>query len=145
MRVVVDTNIVVSALMNPSTAPRQVLRMCLNSEIKPLIGSALFAEYTDVMAREVLFKDCPVSRYDRDILLDALFSVSEWVKVHFLWRPNLRDEADNHLIELAVAGGAEVIISANKRDFNFGQLIFPNLKIRTAQEFIDERKQLWPR
>jgi putative PIN family toxin of toxin-antitoxin system len=145
MRVVVDTNIIVSALMNPSNAPRQVLRMCLNRELEPLVGSALFTEYRDVMARDELFRNCPVERNDRDALLDALFSVAEWVKVHFLWRPNLRDEADNHLIELAVAGGAEVIISANKRDLNFGELLFPNLKVRTAGEFLDERSQPWPR
>jgi putative PIN family toxin of toxin-antitoxin system len=145
MRVVIDTNIIVSALMNPSNAPRQVLRMCLNREIKPLIGSALFTEYRDVMARDVLFRNCPVSRNDRDELLDALFSVAEWVRIHFLWRPNLRDEADNHLIELAIAGGAAVIVSANKRDLNFGELLFPGLKVQTAGEFLNERSQPWPR
>jgi putative PIN family toxin of toxin-antitoxin system len=145
MRVVVDTNIVVSALMNPSNAPRQVLRMCLNREIKPLIASALFAEYRDVLAREDLFRNCPVGRDDRDALLDALCSVAEWVNIHFLWRPNLRDEADNHLIELAVAGGAEVIVSANKRDLNFGELLFPGLRIQTAGEFLDDRSKPWPR
>jgi predicted nucleic acid-binding protein len=87
----------------------------------------------------------PVPRNDRDGLLDALFSVAEWVTIHFLWRPNLRDEADNHLIELAVAGGAAVIVSANKRDLNFGELLFPGLKIQTAGEFLDERSQPWPR
>jgi putative PIN family toxin of toxin-antitoxin system len=145
MRVVIDTNIVVSALMNPSNAPRHVLRMCLNQELKPLIGSVLFAEYNDVMARDELFRKCPVSRSDRDALLDALFRVAEWVKVHFLWRPNLGDEADNHLTELAVSGGAAVIISANKHDLVFGELLFPNLKIQTAGEFLDARSQPWPR
>jgi putative PIN family toxin of toxin-antitoxin system len=145
MRVVIDTNIIVSALMNPSNAPRHVLRMCLNREITPLIGSALFMEYRDVMARDSLFETCPVQRNDRDALLDALFSVAEWVKIHFLWRPNLRDEADNHLIELAIAGGAEVIVSANKRDLAFGELLFPGLKVQTAGEFLDERSQPWPR
>jgi uncharacterized protein len=145
MRVVVDTNILVSALMNPLNAPRQVLKMCLNREIKPLIGSALFTEYRDVMARDGLFRNCPVASQDRAVLLDALCSCAEWVKVHFLWRPNLRDEADNHLIELAVAGGAQAIISANKRDLNLGELLFPGLKVQTAGEFLEDRSQPWPR
>jgi putative PIN family toxin of toxin-antitoxin system len=145
MRVVVDTNIIVSALMNPLNAPRQVVRMCLTREIKPLVASALFTEYRDVMARDELFRNCPVQRGDRDTLLDALFSVAEWVNIHFLWRPNLRDEADNHLIELAVAGGADVIVSANKRDLNFGELLFPGLRIQTAGEFLDERSKPWRR
>jgi hypothetical protein len=45
------------------------------------------------------------------------------------------------VIELAVAGGAEVIISANKRDLNFGELLFPNLRVQTAGEFLNERSQ----
>jgi putative PIN family toxin of toxin-antitoxin system len=145
MRVVIDTNIIVSALMNPSNAPRQIVRMCLNREIRPLIGSALYTEYRDVIARDDLFQNCLVLSDDRDAFLDALFSVAEWVKVHFLWRPNLRDESDNHLIELAVAGGAEAIISANKRDLNFGELLFPGIRVRTAGEFLEERSQAWPR
>ncbi len=145
MRVVIDTNIIVSALMNPLNDPRQVLAMCLNREIKPLVGSALFTEYRDVIARDDLFRGCSILRDEREDLLDALFSVSEWVKIHFLWRPNLRDESDNHLIELAVAGGAQVIVSANKRDLNFGELLFPSISVRTAGEFLAERSQLWPR
>jgi predicted nucleic acid-binding protein len=57
----------------------------------------------------------------------------------------LRDEADNHLIELAVNGGAEMIISANKPDLNSDELLFPGLKVQTAGEFLHERSQLWPR
>jgi len=38
-------------------------------------------------------------------------------RIYFLWRPNLRDEADNHLVELAVAGGAQAVVTRNKRDF----------------------------
>ena len=48
----------------------------------------------------------PLTASERRALFDALLSVSEWIKVYYLWRPNLPDEGDNHLIELAVAGGA---------------------------------------
>jgi len=145
MRVVVDTNVLVSALMSPDTAPRQVLKLCLTKEIVPLMGAALFAEYRDVASRERLFEGCAVGQGDREALLDALFSVCEWISVHFLWRPNLRDEGDNHLIELAIAGGAAVVVSANKRDLAFGELLFPQLRIRTAGEFLNERRAAWPR
>ena len=57
--------------------------------------------------------------------------------------PNLRDESDNHLIELAVAAGAETIITANKRDFADSELLFPALRIETAGEFLDQRKTIW--
>jgi predicted nucleic acid-binding protein len=46
-----------------------------------------------------------------------------------LWRPNLPDEADNHLIELALAGNADTIVTTNTKDLAHGELRFPGLKI----------------
>jgi len=43
-----------------------------------------------------------------------------WTEVFFLWRPNLRDEADNCIIETAVAGGARMIVTRNVRDLRSG-------------------------
>jgi uncharacterized protein len=77
VRVVVDTILIFSDLVIPSSALCQVLRLCLGLKIKPLIGSALFIEYRDVMARDELFKNCPVLPSDRDALLNAPFSVAE--------------------------------------------------------------------
>lgn len=65
-------------------------------------------------------------------------SVCRWVKVYYLWRPNLLDEADNHLIELAIAGNASVIVTRNIRDFQQSQLQFPQLKIRTPEQTVGE-------
>ena len=57
-----------------------------------------------------LFTKAPISARDRAVLLDAVLSVCQWVNITFLWWPNLPDESDNHLIELAVAGNAEWIV-----------------------------------
>jgi len=66
-------------------------------------------------------------------------SVSDWVSVYYLWRPNLRDEGHNHLIELAMASGATTIITANKKDIAHGGLLFPELRIFTASEYLKDR------
>jgi hypothetical protein len=58
----------------------------------------------------------PLPLKEREQLLEAFVSVCEWVPVFFLWRPNLPDEGDNHLIELGVAGMAESIVTQNVRD-----------------------------
>ncbi|CAN7595261.1 putative toxin-antitoxin system toxin component, PIN family [Neorhizobium sp. LjRoot104] len=141
MKVVIDTNIFVSAIMNAEGAPRQVVRLCLLEQITPLMANALFSEYEDVCHRDDLFGRAPLSAEERTELLDAFLSCCQWVPIYFLWRPNLRDEADNHVMELAVGGGAEVIITANKRGFAQAELAFPKLKIFTAGEFLTWRKK----
>ena len=59
-------------------------------------------------------------------------------RIFYNWRPNLRDEADNHLIELAIAGNAETIVTRNIRDFTGMDLSFPDLQIITPEDFIKE-------
>lgn len=81
---------------------------------------------------------CPLPRVDVEALLAALMSVSQWVQVYYLWRPNLRDEGDNHLIELAIAGNAEAIITQNVKDFQRAELIFPQLSILSPKALIME-------
>jgi putative PIN family toxin of toxin-antitoxin system len=136
--VVVDTNVFISAVMAANGASRQVIRLCLQGKLRPLMGNALFSEYEDVCARDELFEPRLISRNDRDILLDAFLASCNWVPIYFLWRPNLRDEADNHVVELAVAGGAEAIITANKRDFRNAELSFPNIEICNPIEFLQK-------
>jgi len=140
-RVVIDTNIFVSALLNADGAPRAVLRLALTREIMPVFGNALFAEYEDVLGREALFAKSPLNSTERSALFEGLLCVSEWVRIYYLWRPNLADEADNHVLELAVAAGAAAIITANKRDFARADLLFPGVRIVSASEFLDWRRQ----
>jgi len=58
------------------------------------------------------------------------------VRIAFLWRPDLPDEADNHLIELAVAGGASAVVTNNVRDLRQGELVFPGIRILTPARFL---------
>ena len=78
----------------------------------------------------------PLNEEERIVLLESFLSVCEWVKVYYLWRPNLPDEADNHLIELALAGGAHTIVTNNFRDVSRGELTFPSLNIFTPSQFL---------
>ena len=63
-------------------------------------------------------------------------SVSEWIFIYYIWRPNLQDEADNHLIELAVAGNADIIATHNIRDLQNSELMFPDLQILKPQDVL---------
>lgn len=138
MIVVVDTNVFIFSVMNANGVSRQIIRLCLQGQLKPLMGNALFSEYEDVCARNALFEERLISREDRNTLVDAFLASCTWVPIYFLWRPNLRDEADNHVMELAIAGGAEMIITANKKDFRNAELSFPNIEICNPIEFLNK-------
>lgn len=78
----------------------------------------------------------PLSAKERQSLFEAFLSVADWIKVYFLWRPNLPDEADNHLIELALAGSAGTIVTNNLKDLEHGELRFPGLTIQSPSQFL---------
>jgi len=136
-----DTNVFIAAMLSPSGENRDTLRACLDGRAHPLMGTALFHEYEDVMNRSDPIGKSPLRPRDRQTLFEAFLSVCEWVKVYFLWRPNLPDEGDNHLVELAIAGGADTIVTNNVRDVRRGELSFPNLQILTPAEFLKTRKK----
>ena len=138
MRIVVDTNVFVAAVSSPDGASREVLRCCLQGRYEPIMGQALLTEYESVLSRTEPFLRSPLSRGERDALWAAIASRCHWVRVYYLWRPNLPDEADNHVVELAVAGGAEAIVTHNTRDFERTELHFPGLRVVTPGELIAE-------
>ena len=133
----VDTNVLVSAVLSPDGAAREVLRGCLTGHARPRLSNALFLEYEDVLAREELFAASSISSKDRVALLEAVLCVCEWVNISFRWRPNLPDESDNHLIELAVAGNAESIITGNTMDIVAGELVFDLIRIVTPANWLE--------
>lgn len=138
--IVLDTSVYAAALLGPKGASREVLRGCLEKRYQPLMGAALFTEYESLHAREALFRRGILTKAERQALLDAFFSVCQWVNVYYAWRPNLPDESDNHLIELAVAGNAEAIVTHNIKDFRRSELRFPSLKIVTPANWLKEEK-----
>ena len=142
MKVVVDTNVMVAALLGKEAATaRQVIELGLQDKITPLMADALFNEYLDVISRDDVMQKCPFDGDECMEFLSAFLACCQWCKIYFGWRPNLQDEGDNHLIELAIAGGAKYIITANVRDFKNGELLFDGLNIVTPQQFIKEA--LW--
>lgn len=102
------------------------------------MSTALFLEYESVRGRGALFERSRLNAEEREDLLDVFLAQCLWVPIYFGWRPNLPDEGDNHLIELAVAGNAEVIVTRNIRDFEAGELIFPNIRCASPEHILKE-------
>lgn len=134
--IVIDTSVLINALLGPAGPARELMRCCLLGHYKPLISNALFLEYEDVTNRSHILELCPLTPDELRELLNAYYSVCEWVPIYYLWRPNLPDEGDNFLIELAVAGNAYCVVTNNVRDIKTSELIFPGLHIMTPEQFL---------
>lgn len=92
-----------------------LLRLALSGHLQPLFGNALWSEYQDVLGRPVWG--------------DTTTSVE---------RQQVLSEADNHLIELALAGGAMAIVTHNLRDLRHGELHLGNLRVMTPAQCVEE-------
>jgi len=101
-----------------------------------LVSNALFLEYEDVSKREKILKLCPLTKHEIRELLNAFYKTCRWAPIYFLWRPNIKDEGDNFLIELALAGNASCIITNNIRGLKNAELTFPDLRIETPEQFL---------
>jgi len=134
--IVIDINVFVAGLRSETGASREVLRLSLKGRFQPLFGNALWLEYQDLLGRPV-WGDA-TSPDERIQVLAALARQGRWITVYYGWRPNLPDEADNHLIELALAGNAGAIVTHNVRDVQRSELLFDKLRILTPAECLEE-------
>ena len=137
MIVVVDTNVFVGACLG-SRASSKIIAACLRKKLSPMMGTALLMEYEDILGREEIFLHSSLDKSERAELLDIFLSTCQWVRIYFGWRPNLPDEGDNHLIELAVAGGATRIVTRNLRDLQSKELRFDGLRAVTPEQLLQE-------
>ncbi|MFN3320761.1 MAG: putative toxin-antitoxin system toxin component, PIN family [Allorhizobium sp.] len=139
IRIVADTNVLVSACIGRGPASK-VIEACLIGQLTPMLSLALYLEYEDVLNRTAPFLQARLNMFERNEMLDAMLSRSTLVEVSYRWRPNLRDEADNHLMDLAVAANARYLVTSNVRDFVGGELRFDQVNIIEPAKLIEELK-----
>jgi putative PIN family toxin of toxin-antitoxin system len=138
VKIVVDTNVFIGAILSSQLLNRELIRRCLLGEYQPIMSNALYLEYESAIEREEIIVKCQLDRSKVNELLDGFLSVSKWVYIYYSWRPNLRDEGDNHVIELAIAGNAQIIATNNLKDFRGSELTFPQLQILNPHQIIPE-------
>jgi putative PIN family toxin of toxin-antitoxin system len=116
-RVVLDTNVIVAGVSSKQGASYQLLKEIPAQSFTLLVSVPLFVEYEATLKREEICKLHGLSHQDVDVLLEVWAKVCEPVSLNFLWRPQLRDPGDEMVLETAVNGSAQAIVTFNIADF----------------------------
>lgn len=114
---VLDTDVLVAAFRSERGASRQLLIAALDERFVLLASTAMWLEYEAVMTRPSQLAAMQLSATEVRDALAALATVAEQVLIHFLWRPVLTDAEDEHVLDLAMNGRADMLVTFNQGDF----------------------------
>jgi putative PIN family toxin of toxin-antitoxin system len=137
---VLDTDVVVAAMRSPTGASAAILRFVRDGGAELLLSVPLALEYEAICSRAGHRLAAGLSERQTATFVNTVIALAAPVTIHFLWRPQLRDPNDEMVLETAVNGQADAIVTFNIRDFGeapgrFGiELLLP----RTAIERISQ-------
>jgi putative PIN family toxin of toxin-antitoxin system len=113
--IVLDTNVLIAGLRSRNGASFQVLSLVGESAFELNVSVPLVLEYEEVAKRES--RALGLTHAEIDDVLDFLCAVATHREIYLLWRPVLRDAADDMVLELAVEAGCDIVVTHNVRDF----------------------------
>ncbi len=132
-QIVIDTNVFVTALRSRRGASYKLLFETIREKYELNISPVLIFEYESIAKREL--HNLKISEEHIESILDMICATSNKCKIFFLWRPQLKDPKDDHILELAIESQSKYIITYNKRDFKgvdkFG------IEVLTPKEFLE--------
>ena len=117
MRLVVDTDVLVAGMRSPGGASAALLVQLLERRATLLLSVPMAFEYEATCLRAEHLRAAGASKADARELIDALIDVVEPVEVHYQWRPQLSDPDDDMVLEAAVNGRADAIVTFNRKDY----------------------------
>ena len=116
-RTVLDTNVLIAAVRSDRGASRVLLTAALDRLYPVLVSVPLMLQYESVLMRSEHLAAARISAMDVEVLLDAIALVVEPIRIAYLWRPVLPDPGDDLVLETAVNGRADVVVTFNRRHF----------------------------
>jgi putative PIN family toxin of toxin-antitoxin system len=117
MKVVLETDVIVTGMRSPGGASAEILRQARQGRVTLLVSVPLAMEYEAICSEAEHRLAAGLSEREVGIFLDAIVAMAEPVKTHSLWRPQLRDPGDEMVLEAAVNGQADLLVTFNVRDF----------------------------
>ena len=132
--IVIDTNVILSSLQSNKGKAFELVSQVGTGMFDCAVSVPLILEYEAVLKNH-LDKGI-VSDSDIEDFVDYFCAVGIKTKIFYLWRPYLKDQFDDHVLELAISAGAERVVTYNKRDFLRAEDL--GIKIQTPKEFLAE-------
>ena len=133
-QVVLDTNILVTALRSKRGASFKLISLIDKGPFKVNLSVSLVFQYEEILRRQR--RSLHVNQEDIADFLDYLCSVANLHEIYFLWRPYLPDPQDDMILELAANAGCKYIVTYNKRDFRGAETF--GIEVVTAKEFLEK-------
>ena len=124
VNLVLDTDVVVAAMRSPGGASAAILQAARQGLTTLLASVALALEYEAVCGKAEHRLASGLSGREVDVFLTVVIALAKPVHTHFLWRPQLRDAGDEMVLEAAVNGRADALVTFNGRDFGTAPLRF---------------------
>jgi predicted nucleic acid-binding protein len=125
----------VAALRSNAGVSRQLLVSALGKRFELLLSVPLMLEYEAVLKRPGHLRAAGATHDDIDAILDALAAVGTPVITNFTWRPELSDPADEMVLETAVNGRADLIVTFNLTHLRHGARKFGIRAVRPPEAF----------
>ena len=138
LRVVIDTNVLISALRSRRGASFKLLEQIDHERLEIYLSVSLFLEYESVAKR--LIEEIGLCETDIDTILDYIAAVTNHQTVYYLWRPILRDPKDDMVLELAATASCDAIVTFNKKDFDGARKF--RIRLLTPREILEEIGEL---
>ncbi len=124
MRYVLDTNILVAGLRSPAGASAALLGLAMTGAFTPLLSVPLVLEYEAACCDPKQRAASGLDETGVRVVIDTLCDAGQTVVPHFLWRPLLRDANDEMVLEAAINGRADGLVTFNRRHFADAALQF---------------------
>jgi len=127
LRVVLDTNVLVAALLSRRGASFRLIELLRAGTFEIALSVPLAVEYEAVLTQQAA--SLGLRHVEVRTIVDYLCAVGKRQRIHFLWRPLLRDPNDELVLEVAVAAGCQYIVTHNVRNFAGAERLGVNIVV----------------